>query len=136
MTRPANHWAFDLIGLPYERGATGPHAFCCWGLVQHVFCTRWGIQMPYVAIDDPIDQTAAIKRAADTSGWAPSGDRQPRDGDIVLMRSLLGPHVGVMIEADGRLLLLHSVEGTGVSAVPLADALASGLSGPVFWRRA
>lgn len=116
------HWAADLIGVPYERGAVGPHSFDCWGLVRHVFSRRYSIDMPAVAVDDDsADNVHAIKRAAITSGWRPAHDEAPRDGDIALMRNLLGErHVGVMVDADQVLGLLHAVQGRGVCFEPMA----------------
>jgi cell wall-associated NlpC family hydrolase len=135
-----NHWATPLIGKPWQRGALGPDAFDCWGLVRHVFAARWGIEMPAVAvgglyIDAPAN-VAAIKRAASISGWAPVKDSQPADGDIVLMHSPSGRHVGVMIEVDGSLRLLHSFEGAGACAQPLADVGMAGFWGFEYWRHA
>ena len=133
------HWATELIGLPYSRGACGPDAFDCWGLVRHVFEQVHGITMPAIAVgqgDDPtLDNVIAIKRAAAVSGWQPSGDRLPAEHDIVLMSNVHGRHVGVMVQANGALLLLHCIERTGVCAQPLADLARTGFHGFTFWRR-
>ena len=133
------HWAAELIGLPYGAGARGPEAFDCWGLVRHVFAQQHGIDMPVVGVG-PLDaatpdNVAAIKRAAEVSGWKPSGAREPAEHDIVLMNSPLGRHVGVMVQANGALLLLHCIEGAGVCAQPLPDLGRMGYSGFTFWRR-
>ena len=139
MTRH-EHWAAPLIGLPYCRGATGPQAFDCWGLVRHVFASRYGIAMPHVQVgqigDESVDNVVAIKRAAVVSGWGPVSDRSAHDGDIVLMDGPEGRHVGVMIEGDYDLRLLHSVEGVGVCAQPLAEVERWGYRSFNFWRRA
>jgi hypothetical protein len=133
------HWATDLIGRPYRRGAHGPDEFDCWGLVRHVFATVHGIDMPVVTVgsldDATLDNVAAIKRAAQVSGWRPSGDHTMAEHDIVLMNGLEGRHVGVMVRANGALLLLHCVEQLGVCVQPLADLARSGFTGFVFWRR-
>lgn len=134
------HWAAELIGLPYRRGAHGPHEFDCWGLVRHVFAQIHGIAMPVIevgplAADTPAN-VAAIKHAAAVSGWAPSGATTPAEHDIVLMNGIDGRHVGVMVAANGTLALLHCLEGAGVCVQPLADLARSGFTGFVFWRRA
>lgn len=130
------HWAAGLIGKPYGAGAAGPDAFNCWGLVRHVFEAVHGIAMPAIALDDPAaDNVRAIKEAARISGWRPSGATAPAADDIVLMQSLTGPHVGVMVAANGTLLLLHCLERIGVCAQPLADLQRTGFHGFVFWRR-
>lgn len=136
----AMHWATDLIGRPYRRGAHGPDAFDCWGLVRHVFAQIHGIEMPVIEVgqldDATPDNVAAIKRAAAVSGWKPSDDAQPRENDIVLMNGIDGRHVGVIVAANGALLLLHCMEQVGVCVQPLADLQRMGFHGFVFWRRA
>ena len=134
------HWAAPLIGLPYRRGAAGPEAFDCWGLVRHVFAARWGIAMPHVQVgqlaDDSTENVAAIKRAAQVSGWAPVADLSACDGDIVLMEAAEGRHVGVMIEGDYDLRLLHAIERAGVCTQTIEEAAAWGYQRFAFWRRA
>ena len=133
------HWAADLIGKPYRRGACGPDDFDCWGLVRYVFEHVHGIAMPVVNVGqadaDTPDNVAAIKHAAAVSGWRPSGEREPAEHDIVLMTGIEGRHVGVMVRANGALLLLHCIERVGVCAQPLADLARVGFHGFVFWRR-
>ena len=132
------HWALDLIGKPWREGACGPDAFNCWGLVQHVFLERLGIEMPQVDVTqaDTPENAAAIRRASEVSGWRPSGDAAPKEDDIVLMMSPTGRHVGVMVRANGRLGLLHSLEGVGVCFQRLEDLPAHGFCRVEFWRRA
>ena len=133
------HWAAALIGRPYCRGACGPDEFDCWGLVRYIFEQIHGIAMPVIAVGpaeaDTPDNVAAIKRAAEISGWRPSDDRGPAEHDIVLMSGVDGRHVGVMVAANGTLLLLHCVEPQGVCAQPLAEMQRAGFTGATFWRR-
>ncbi len=130
------HWATNLIGKPYRRGAHGPDEFDCWNLVRWVFKHQHGIDMPVIAVDDnSADNVAAIKRAAAVSGWQPSGDTEPAEDDIVLMSNVHGRHVGVMVQANGAMLLLHCIERIGVCAQPLADLQRTGFHGFTFWRR-
>lgn len=132
------HWACDLIGRPYSLDPVAPESFNCWSLVRHVFETVHGIEMPVIAVGqkDPEtpDNVAAIKRAAAVSGWKPSGDALPAEHDIVLMSSIQGRHVGVMVSANGSLLLLHCMEQVGVCVQPLADLARMGFHGFAFWR--
>lgn len=132
------HWATELIGVSYGAGACGPDAFDCWGLVRYVFRTVHGIDMPVVSVgrvgDESAENVAAIKRAAEVSGWRPSSDTAPAEHDIVLMNSPTGRHVGVVVYANGALLLLHCSEGLGVCVQPLADLARMGFTGFTFWR--
>lgn len=131
------HWATDLIGKPYCAGAQGPDEFDCWGLVRHVFEKVHGIAMPLIEVgDEPtVENASAIRHAAAVSGWKPSGDTLPAEHDIVLMSSLAGRHVGVIVSANGGLLLLHCLEQVGVCVQPLSDLQRVGFHGFVFWRR-
>lgn len=132
------HWATDLIGRPYQRGAHGPEAFDCWGLVRHVFDRVHGIAMPAIAVgqlnDASLENVAAIKQAAAVSGWLPSSDTQPAEHDIVLMSSLEGRHVGVIVSVSGSLFLLHCIERVGVCVQSLLDLQRMGFHGFTFWR--
>lgn len=139
-----SHWAAPLVGRPWAPGADGPESFDCWGLVRYVFRHRHGIVMPAVAVDADAeeDNVRAIKRASRLSGWRlVEGDPWP--DDILLMRAFDGRrHVGLVIEADRRRLLLHAngsrlASGRcsgAVEAQPLADALLS-FRDPEAWRR-
>lgn len=130
------HWAAPLIGLPYRRGEGGPAAFDCWGLVRHIFAARYGVALPLVAVDDAsADNGRAIREAARCSGWRPCDALLPADGDIVLMHGIGGPHIGVIVEADGAMLVLHAMEGVGVCAQSLAQVRGCGFTSVQLWRR-
>lgn len=128
------HWAFGLIGRPYVRGASGPDSFDCWGLVRHVFRERLNIEMPFVAVGHE-GNLRAIRRAVAVSGWEPVRGRSPKEWDIVTMRSPWGPHVGVMVAANGRLLILHAIQGIGVCAQGLDELPIYGYQAVRLWRR-
>lgn len=125
------HWAAPLIGQPW----TPEHN--CWWLVRHVFREQLGIEMPIVdvvQVDSP-ENVAAIKRASTSSGWRPATG-EPQAWDIVLMRGPTGRHVGVIVHANGRLGLLHSVEGVGVCWHRMDEVQRLGYSHIEPWRRA
>lgn len=141
---PPRHWAADLIGRPWAPGAQGPGAFDCWGLVRHVFLVRYGVEMPLVQVGDFTEggNVAALKKAAEVSGWRPV-EGAPEDGDIVLLQGPKGRHVGVMVATARGLRLLHA-DGCmtdygpvgSVVAVPLDDARQGGYGRIELWRRA
>lgn len=138
MTKPS-HWATGLIGLPYLEGGAGPEAFDCWGLVRYVFETVHGIKMPVIEVGTHLEATPEnarmIRHAAEVSGWRPTDERLPQVDDIVIMTGLEGRHVGVMVAANGGLLILHCLEGAGVCAQPLSDLSLFGFRDIEFWRR-
>jgi len=124
------HWAKELIGQPHTPQRN------CWWLVRHVFRTQLGIEMPHVDVEqqDTPENVAAIKRASEASGWRPAA--MPLQAwDIVLMQGPTGRHVGVMVEANGRLGLLHNVEGMGVCFHTLEEVGRLGYSRFEPWRR-
>lgn len=132
----APHWATGLIGKPYSRDPSPPDSFNCWALVRHAFEHAHGITMPEIAVGHAGQNAGAIREAAAVSGWRPlAAGAQPAEHDVVLMAGLEGPHVGVMVRANGTLLLLHCMEGVGVCAQPLAELPRMGFHGFVFWRR-
>lgn len=125
------HWATELIGEPWTPQRN------CWWLVRHVFKSQLGIDMPIVDVQqvDSPENVAAIKAASTRSGWRPAGDSPPREWDIVLMRGPLGRHVGVMVAANGKLGLLHSIEGDGVCWHTMDEARRMGYGHFEAWRR-
>lgn len=134
-----SHWADPFIGKPHAENAYGPDAFSCWGLVRAVFARVHGIDFPIVRVhsDDlsppNLDNVAAIKGAARVSGMRPMpAGSLPRPDDIVLLRSLVRLHCGVVLRANGRLQVLHSAHGTGVVIQPWRDAI-EGMT-PELWR--
>ncbi len=130
------HWAIGLIGLPYARGEAGPLAFDCWGLVRWVFEHVHGVPLPVIAVDDDsANNAAAIRQAAEVSGWRPSDACQPAENDIVLMSGPDGRHIGVIVRANGGLFLLHCLEGPGVCLQPVPDLARSGFRDFTYWRR-
>lgn len=108
------HWAERYIGLPWVKGAQGPEAFDCWGLVRHVQRVHFGIEIPEIAVD--ADDLRACIRAftghAERARWAAVA--APRPGDGVLLAHARHPvHAGVWLEPDGG-GVLHAVRGAGV----------------------
>jgi len=151
--------AASLIGRPWRAGACGPAAFNCWGLVRYWMRQAHGIDMSDIATavdthrtaahaagqlaaDADADQLRPILSAARSGGWRPAADQAPAAGDIALLRHGLSGlrHVGVLLEANGGLCMLHC-EGTptdptpGVVCEPMADVLRR-YHGLELWRRA
>lgn len=114
----ALHWAAHYIGKPYQRGASGPHAYDCWGLMVAVFRDRFGAALPQFDLAE--EGLPGLKTAATALGWsAASGGMQ--DGDLVLTRLPAGRHVALAVAANGRLGLLHAATGRGVVFEDRAD---------------
>lgn len=120
------HWATELIGKRYARGAQGPDAFDCWGLVRHVLGTHYGIAVP--AFEAPEDWAAAnrlMTTAAELQNWTQVPGLA--EGQVVFMARRLHPvHVGVCIVASGRLAVLHCAGPAGVLCQRTAGLQAAG----------
>jgi hypothetical protein len=139
-----NHWATDLIGLPYTDGANGealdgPNSYNCWGLVRCVFRREKGIELPLVHVDpiepDFIANKKAMKAVFERSGWRPVREKAPQEFDICLMSNVHGRHVGVATYANMAMQLLHSIEGEGVSVIAFRDLWMLGFNNITIWRR-
>jgi hypothetical protein len=144
MTAALKHWATPLIGCPWRAGATGPDGFDCRGLVRHVWRTRRGHDVAAL-MPEVMHDAQRLLAAAHADGFTLAGRGaafRGREYDIVTMRGIDGPHVGVLIEVDGTLRLLHAVGGIvdgreigEVVCQPLADAQRLGFGRFEFWRR-
>jgi len=140
-----DHWAKPLIGKPWRRGLDGPDAFDCRGMVRYVFLTQRGEEVPPLAREISDDANSII-RAAVAHGWRSMGrypTARPQEFDIVLMNSVGGPHVGVIVNANGRLGLLHCVggvvggveQGEVIFNARIEDACSLGFGRFELWRR-
>lgn len=141
----ASHWAAPLIGKPWASGAEGPEAYDCRGLVRQVLREQRGIEALPLA-PELMTSAEAIVGCARAQGWRPVGrglQSQYAEWDVVMMRGAQGPHVGVMIRADGRLMLLHAVGALDAQGRPhgevvcqrLDQAQALGFGRFEFWRK-
>lgn len=109
------HWAAKYVGLPYRIGATGPNDFDCWGLVRTVLRERLGLELPQVSIGAAVN-ASAMREIAAGQGWGAIAEA-PKEYDVLLMRSALGKHVTIAVQANGSLMYLHAEQGCGVSLV-------------------
>lgn len=124
-----------FIGRPYRDDACGPEAFDCKGLVRAVQRQLWNREVP------PLTSTwLAWRDVCKSLGWAPT-DALPVPGDVLLVRAIDGPHVGVFIRINRRLMVLHArsrlVNGVQVGRVDahyLCEMLTCGYSHPQVWR--
>jgi len=96
-----------LVGLPYRRGARGPTAFDCWGLVLEVR-RRLGQPLPPDVARDGLtpEQVRALLRAQPAE-WVRV---EPALGAIVLASD--AAHAGVLV----GLRVLHTQAHAGVVA--------------------
>lgn len=137
----ALHWTFPLIGLPWRRGAQGPDAFDCWGIVRHAVYLQLNQTLPLISIG-AADNLPSLAHAA--RDWHPA-EEPMREHDIVLMQGPHGRHVGFVVSviSGGKhvLRLLHSngfmspsgPKG-GVVLQRMSDVACDGYSQFELWR--
>lgn len=110
------------VGKPYRRGADGPDAFDCWGLVRAYYRECRAIELEPLVIDGDPDEASgnvqAIIRSARAGGIRPAPGAAPRHGDIVILRSPGILHAGVALRLGSSLRLLHAVSSSGVACQP------------------
>lgn len=87
----------------------GPDAFDCWGLVRYVQRQHYGREMPHIAVysstAENLENLHAIIRH---SLWKRASD-EALDGDVLLMQGADGPHVGIALEINGIIGVLHAI---------------------------
>jgi hypothetical protein len=106
----------DLPGKPYRRGARGPDAFSCWGLVLEVR-RRLGMPAPPDIAEEALtpDETRALFRGLRPAGWR---QVDPALGAIVLAPD--ASHSGVLVAHR----VLHVQARAGVVAWSLGQWVA------------
>ncbi len=128
------HWAQWYIGKQHAPDGDGPLRFSCWGLVRHVFKHVEGIDLPEVPLGEGAPAAFnAIRGAAEASGWRRVETARPIDFDVIVMRSTIHVHIGIVVCANGRVNVLHSSHECGVVCVPWRQAI-DGMSAEL-WRR-
>lgn len=108
------HWAEAYIGKPWVKGATGPDAFDCWGLVQSIYAARYGLALPRVDLEtySPREVARVLAFHPERARW--EHVESPKEGDAVLMSHAMDPsHVGIWLDTPPG-GVLHSVRGAGV----------------------
>lgn len=103
------HWAAQYIGKPWRLGATGPDEFDCWGLVCHVQRTHYGREMPPLAVYSSTPENMKSLHALLRRSPLKKTKDAPKDGDILVMYSCVGPHVGVALNIRGIVGILHAM---------------------------
>lgn len=107
-------WEQRYLGRPWVRGARGPEAFDCWGLVRAVQAEIYGRVCPDVDIDglDVAAVARAFQHHPERARWRAVEDAA--EGDCVLMAHARYPsHVGVWLDVDGG-GVLHCLRHAGV----------------------
>lgn len=129
-------WAAQYIGIPWEVGAQGPHAYDCLGFFRMVQRVHFGVDLPPVMTPVCAD-ASAMAALVGLLGGRGEMDRwpavqRPRHGDAVLVHRPL--HIGTWLDVDGG-GVLHCVEGIGVIFTADSAWRTSGFGRREYFRR-
>ncbi len=106
----------DLLGLPFERGGRGPHAFDCYGLVVEMF-RRAGCVVPDFESPGTLEEIEDLVASA-SARWRRVPIGTP--GAVVTFRvDGYGAHVGYALGGDR---FLHAWDATGVTTERLSGS--------------
>lgn len=105
-------WCGEFLGKPFARGAAGPAAYDCYGIVRAGLRRRFEIEIP--ALDDVHLEDLARRHAraveAPDSPWYPIDRNDAREGDVLEM-DITELHVGLVVSGA---FMLHSRPSSGV----------------------
>lgn len=119
------HWAIKYIGLPYS------DEYNCWWMCRKVFREQWNILLPTIAESGNAHIIRETSR--DISMRSVPVGTAPQEGDLIIMRSQIKLHAGVVVYANGHIGVLHSTSQTGVIWQTWAEAI-EGMAAQL-WRR-
>ena len=105
----------------YVRGGRGPVEYDCWGLVRIARLELFGRRLLPILSEAKPGNPRAITNAVRTvsaDGFAELS--KPRVGAIATAwRASLCVHVGLVVEADGRMMILETDAPTGPCLTPI-----------------
>lgn len=113
----------DLLRTRYVKYGRGPVELDCWGLVRvaraELFGSDW---LPSYIDIDPQDKAGLTEAALEVREQGGFREIEIRPGAIATAwRARLCVHVGIVVEADGRLWILETDEGTGPGLIRPAN---------------
>lgn len=124
----------DLIGRPWERGATGPDAWDCGSLTAHVQRQLFGRTLPVTMADYAgLTSAEALRQAlldvdiATVWPARPKGEKWAH-GDVIVLRRGAFCHVGTWLKIARPGRLLHAARHEGVRLQDRVSLLAQGWS--------
>ena len=107
--------------IPYVKGGRDKGGADCWGLTRMARTEIFDRPLlPLCSDAQPGDFRAITRSCGTVSGLAHLVESQPKPGAIATAwRASLCTHVGLVVEADGRIWVLETDEPTGPCLTPL-----------------
>jgi cell wall-associated NlpC family hydrolase len=138
---PPRHWAAALVGTPWAPECN------CWWLVRHVQAEHFGRELPHLEAGAVTEERsrAHVEALIELTRHTPwrKATFPAKAGDVLVVQGAGGAHVGVMVQVDRKLGVLHSPgyvdpqTGRPIGSVRFDpfDALAAmGYGRPALWR--
>lgn len=116
------------VGMPYENGSYGPYTYNCWGLLVHIQHRYFKVEMPMVNIEQSAECALMFKDKVRSGEWTLVDS--PIQGDAVLLRGGMAPHVGVFVNGG----VLHALEDVGVVWTEINKLRYIGFSSAKYYR--
>lgn len=126
------HWAIKYIGEKYVTGEND-----CWQFFRKIQMQEYNRFVDEIPVD--VDNIRSVmhetKSKNNLSKWKEV--KSPEDGDGILLGSGKRPtHIGVCVEINGKIGVLHALKGIGVVYTPLDRLIQSGWSKKWIYRYA
>lgn len=112
-------WIAGYLNSTYEGSGRGPDKYDCWGLVREARNVHMGLRLLPIFGDVHHDNPREVTRAyLDEARNMVSCE--PESGAIAaVMRGIVCIHVALLVEYEGRLMVLETEPDSGPRFIPL-----------------
>ncbi|MDB9741470.1 C40 family peptidase [Akkermansiaceae bacterium] len=129
-------WVTNTIGQPYEVGASGPHAFDCWGLVVSFYKEIYDLDLPTFSgfnIHSLNNVSHLMHNESHSGRWLEID--KPENGCVVMMsKSKVFHHVGVFVNFAGLESVIHAFDQMHVISHSLQNLRRNGFTKIKYFR--
>jgi hypothetical protein len=109
-------WWEKYIGKPWAAQAEPPQSFNCGELVRYVLKTRLNVEVkPIYADPRYLRQCIQNLSSPDAYDMHPVIDAAMPYDLVFMARHALRDHIGIAVDFDGSLIVLHCQQGNGVT---------------------
>ena len=123
----------DYVGLPYRKGARGPDAYDCWGLVMHFYAHELGLVLPdFSYTPDRAGYMGAVERGLEIFKKVDA----PSMYDIVLLKIVGRPyHTGLYVKEKTGDRILHAYRERDGSVLDRLSQWQNQIEGYYSWAK-
>lgn len=121
-------WWEKYIGRPWRANPEPPESYNCGELVREVLRERAGIETPDIIANAAVLRECVKAMLPSRYGLRPLRNEEPKELDVAFMvRASREDHVGIGINTDDGLKILHCQQGAGVTWDSPAELLGMGV---------